>query len=131
MLITLVRAIRAFKGSVRSFRQEIAEAVGAYHPMMFPPYERQTSLLIQRYHDNVRYSALALALHRIESDGIPGALAEVGVHRGSTSAFLRRTSMPSRKLYLFDTSLVFQKRTWRVAPTEGSGIRPLTRYLKG
>jgi len=71
--------------------------------MMFPPYGPRISSLIDRYDDNVRYSTLALALHRIESECISGAIAEVGVFRGMTSSFIRRTSNPSRKFYLFDT----------------------------
>jgi O-methyltransferase len=81
----------------------MAKTIQAYRPMKFPPYGRQTSLLLERYDDSVRYSTLALALHRIDSDSIPGAIAEVGVFRGMTSAFIRQVSEPSRKLYLFDT----------------------------
>lgn len=99
----LVNLARACQGRLRSFSLEIAKTIGVYRPMRFPPYEPRTCSLIQRYRDNVRYSALALALNRIEVDSIPGAIAEIGVFRGATSAFLRRASKPSRRLYLFDT----------------------------
>lgn len=52
--------------------------------------------------DYTREAALALALTRIDTEGIPGALAEVGVYRGETSALIRATR-PDRTLYLFDT----------------------------
>jgi len=52
--------------------------------------------------DCVRYSTLALALRRIESERVEGAFAEVGVYRGLTSRFFRQFA-PKRKLILFDT----------------------------
>lgn len=70
--------------------------------MVFPPYDRALQPLIAQSGDPVRYTALALALDAIASDGVPGAMAEVGVYKGDTSRFLKR-SRPERTLYLFDT----------------------------
>jgi O-methyltransferase len=70
--------------------------------MRFPTYSPSVVQRIEQYHDDVRYSTVALALQRLETDKIPGALAEVGVFRGATSAFIHKQS-PQRRLYLFDT----------------------------
>ena len=77
--------------------------------MHFPPYDATVAQRIEEYHDDVRYSMLALAMQSIESEDIPGAFAEVGVYRGVTSAFLHRQS-PRRRLYLFDTFEGFPSR---------------------
>jgi O-methyltransferase len=70
--------------------------------MHFPPYSAAVAQRIEEYHDDVRYATLALAIQKIESEYIPGALAEIGVYRGVTSAFMHR-QVPDRRLYLFDT----------------------------
>jgi O-methyltransferase len=70
--------------------------------MLFPTYPDHVVKRIERYHDDVRYSTLALGLQRIESDGVEGAIAEVGVYQGATSLFMHK-QCPGRTLYLFDT----------------------------
>jgi O-methyltransferase len=70
--------------------------------MRFPTYSSNVVQRIEQYHDDVRYSTIALALQRLETNRIPGALAEVGVFRGATSAFIHKQS-PERRFYLFDT----------------------------
>jgi O-methyltransferase len=67
--------------------------------MVFPTYSRDVVRRIEQYHDDVRYSTLALAIQRLEQDRIEGAFAEIGVYRGVTSAFIHRQS-PDRRLYL-------------------------------
>jgi O-methyltransferase len=52
---------------------------------------------------------LGLALQRLRTERIQGAIAEVGVWRGDTSVFLRRVA-PERRLYLFDTFEGFPAR---------------------
>jgi O-methyltransferase len=52
--------------------------------------------------DPVRMGAIHLAFRTLEAEGILGATAEVGVHRGDLSVILSRLS-PGRTLYLFDT----------------------------
>jgi O-methyltransferase len=70
--------------------------------MVCPTYPQVVADRIEQYHDSVRYSTIALAVQRIETDGIAGAFAEVGVYRGVTSAFIHR-QVPRRTYYLFDT----------------------------
>ena len=71
-----------------------------------PEEERKPFL---RTFDPVRYGALMLALRTIAREGVPGHLAEVGVYRGYTSAFLHAHA-PERTLYLFDTFQGFDER---------------------
>jgi O-methyltransferase len=70
--------------------------------MNFPTYPRRIKQMIRWSNDPVRYATMALALERIRSESIPGAIAELGVHRGQTSRFLHE-QMPERTIYLFDT----------------------------
>lgn len=70
--------------------------------MLFPTYSKQVADRIEKYHDDIRYSTLALAIERLGKDGIHGAFAEVGVYQGATSYFIHRQA-PDRKFYLFDT----------------------------
>jgi O-methyltransferase len=59
--------------------------------------------------DYFRYATLGLAVQRLADEGREGALAEVGVWRGETSALLHRLA-PERRLYLFDTFEGFPER---------------------
>ena len=52
--------------------------------------------------DYFRYATMGLAVQRVVSDDVGGALAEVGVWRGEVSRFLHRLA-PERPIYLFDT----------------------------
>ncbi len=52
--------------------------------------------------DRVRSDQIVLLLRELEVRGVPGAMAELGVHRG-TSARLIHHYCPGRRLYLFDT----------------------------
>lgn len=70
--------------------------------MNFPTFPGGVHAELTGKQDYFRYAAMALALERIEHEGIPGAIAEVGVYRGETSRFIR-TIRPDRTLYLFDT----------------------------
>lgn len=71
-------------------------------PMTFPTYSPDVARRIEQGHDEVRYATLALAIQRLETEKIDGAFAELGVYKGTTSAFIHRQA-PSRRLYLFDT----------------------------
>jgi O-methyltransferase len=62
----------------------------------------------------VRYSSLALAIQRLETDGIQGAFAEIGVYRGVTSSFIH-CQAPDRLFYLFDTFEGFPESALEVA----------------
>src|SRR5882757_6798084 len=70
--------------------------------MTFPTYSEKIGRMISWSNDRVRHATMALALERIRSESIPGAIAELGVHRGQTSRFLHE-QMPERTIYLFDT----------------------------
>lgn len=70
--------------------------------MIFPTYSQAVERDIIELGDDVRYTTLALAIQRLETESIEGAFAELGVWRGTTSRFMHRQA-PDRKLYLFDT----------------------------
>jgi O-methyltransferase len=70
--------------------------------MHFPTFDAGVHESIATSDDYFRYATLGLALQRVLDEQIPGSLAEVGVWRGETSAFLHRLA-PQRRLYLFDT----------------------------
>ena len=101
--------IPTLKEKVRLAARKFARLTTAHTPMLFPTYSTKVAARIERYKDNNRYVALALALDRLEREKIPGAFAEIGVYRGETSAFLHAQS-PNRKLYLFDTFQGFDPR---------------------
>jgi O-methyltransferase len=77
--------------------------------MLFPTYGDDVRRRIEQYHDDIRYSTLALALQRLESEKIEGSFAEVGVFQGATSLFIHR-QCPERTLFLFDTFEGFDKQ---------------------
>ncbi len=96
------REITPFKVAVRSASRKLASLTRARRPMLFPTYPEHVRKRIEQYHDEIRYSTLALALQRIEIDKLEGSFAEVGVYQGATSLFIHR-QCPSRKFFLFDT----------------------------
>ena len=59
--------------------------------------------------DNVRRDMLILLLRTIETSGIEGELAEVGVYKGLTAKLIHDYS-PARSLHLFDTFEGFTSR---------------------
>src|SRR5258708_31137734 len=67
-----------------------------------PSYSEAVSKRVIRSGDAVRYSAIAMALSRLDEEQIHGAMAECGVWQGRLSSFLH-SAAPSRKLYVFDT----------------------------
>ena len=70
--------------------------------MRFPTFDAGVHESITDYVDYYRWATLGLALERLRTDGIEGALAEVGVWRGETSEFVHSVA-PDRRYYLFDT----------------------------
>lgn len=94
--------ISPLKSALRVSVRKFAALTRARRTMQHPPYAPDVAGRIERYHDDVRYATLALAIQRLEDSGISGAFAEVGVYRGVTSSFIHRQA-PQRKLYLFDT----------------------------
>jgi len=88
-------------GLARRVQSRFAPILSPY-AMEFPPFGHEIQGAAFASGDYARYASLALAIRRIEEEGIPGAFAEVGVYRGATSRFLIRCA-PGRELYLFDT----------------------------
>jgi O-methyltransferase len=94
--------IKPFKVAVRVAARRLAVMTRARAPMLFPTYGQEVSQRIEQYHDEIRYSFLALAIQRLDLDQIEGAFAEVGVYQGVTSSFMHH-QLPGRRFYLFDT----------------------------
>lgn len=70
--------------------------------MSHPPYGAHAHRLVMAHIDVVRYGAIALALHRLSTENVRGAMAELGVFKGELSAFLAAIEK-NRTLHLFDT----------------------------
>lgn len=70
--------------------------------MRFPTFPGDLNQELSARADYFRFATLGLAVRRVESDGIPGALAEVGVWRGEVTRILHALA-PGRPYYLFDT----------------------------
>ena len=103
------RELTPLKVVVRSASRRLASLTRARRPMRFPTYDDQVRKRIEQYHDDVRYSTLALALQRLENDKIAGSFAEVGVYQGVTSLFIHK-QCPHRTFFLFDTFEGFRKQ---------------------
>ena len=88
-------------GVARGAYARIAPALG-WGAMEFPTFGHAIQREALGTGDYARYASLALAITRIEEEKIPGAFAEIGVYRGTTSRFILRCA-PRRTLYLFDT----------------------------
>jgi O-methyltransferase len=71
-------------------------------PMRFPTFGDAATALVNNDADYFRAATMALALRRVETEGVPGGIAEVGVWRGDRSVLLH-TVLPERPLHLFDT----------------------------
>lgn len=72
---------------------------------------------------DIRGRCMRQLVYRIESKGIAGAMAELGVYRGDL-AWRMNMAMPDRKLYLFDTFSGFDERDM---PGECSGAQECCR----
>lgn len=96
------RELTPIKVAVRAAARKLAGITRARRTILFPTYPDHVVKRIEQYHDDVRYSTLALALARIQAEKIGGSFAEVGVYQGATSLFINR-QCPDRTLYLFDT----------------------------
>ncbi len=77
-------------------------------------------------HDKRRFDLSRLYLlvanaEKLERDGVPGAIAELGVWRGNSAAVLHAL-LPERELYLFDTFTGFDGKD--LEPTEPQGHVP-------
>lgn len=68
--------------------------------------------------DLTRFYMLHMQIDYILKNNISGAIAELGVFRGTTARFFREL-LPDRELYLFDTFEGFDKRDTRDMGTSG------------
>jgi O-methyltransferase len=80
-----------------------------FREMQFPTFPAQIHEDIAVTDDYFRYTTLGLAVQRLQDEKVAGAIAEVGVWRGETSALLHRLA-PDRALHLFDTFEGFPER---------------------
>ncbi len=109
--MTVLRAIAKSTGLLAAARKvrdiyRVRSRAGLMLKFLLPEAERRPFLVT---FDPVRYGTLALALRTIGREKIPGHLAEVGVYKGYTSAFLH-AGAPDRRLFLFDTFQGFDER---------------------
>lgn len=77
--------------------------------LLRPPYAEELHRELLHSNDAVRLSAYAAALKRVQVEGTPGEMAELGVFRGETSRFLRKADAV-REFHLFDTFEGFSAR---------------------
>jgi O-methyltransferase len=97
------------RARIPGVRGKLLRPLVRFREMRFPTFDGDLHGSIAGSDDYFRYVTLGLALHRVLDENIAGALAEVGVWRGETSAFLHRLA-PERRLYLFDTFAGFPAR---------------------
>lgn len=100
ILASMKRSLAPLKGRVRTETRRLVPFVR--RPMRFPTYAPAVRERVEALSDDIRYAMLALAIQRLETEGIEGAFAELGVYRGVTSRFIHLQA-PDRRLYLFDT----------------------------
>ncbi len=96
------QALERVRAWIPGARGRLLRPLVRFREMRFPTFDGQIHDQIAISDDYFRYATLGLALQRVLDEQIPGAIAEVGVWRGETSAFLHRLA-PARRLYLFDT----------------------------
>ena len=94
--------LTTFKVAARVASKRLCALTHGRLPMRYPTYPPQVERRIEQYHDDVRYSTIALSISRLEIENIEGAFAEVGVYQGATSSFIHQQA-PERDFYLFDT----------------------------
>lgn len=101
-ILPMPRELTSVKVAIRVASRRLATFTRARRPMRFPTYPQQVVERIEKYHDEIRYSTLALAIERLRTNQIEGAFAEIGVYQGATSDFIHQEA-PERQFYLFDT----------------------------
>lgn len=92
----------SIRARIPAVRGRLLRPLVRFREMRFPTFSAEIHESIAPSDDYFRYATLGLALQRVVDEGIVGAVAEVGVWRGETSAFLHRL-VPERRLYMFDT----------------------------
>jgi O-methyltransferase len=90
------------RARIPAIRGRLLRPLVRFREMRFPTFGPSLHEAIATSDDYFRYATLGLAVQRVLDESISGAMAEVGVWRGETSAFLHQAA-PSRALHLFDT----------------------------
>ena len=91
------------RAGLHGLERRLKKALGLHKShMSHPPYGADTHRLVKAHIDIVRYGTIALALHRLNEEKVPGAMAELGVFKGELSAYLAAIER-HRTLHLFDT----------------------------
>ena len=124
------------RARVPAVRGRLLPPLVRFREMRFPTFAPAIHESIATSDDYFRYATLGLALERLRTERIAGALAEVGVWRGETSAFLHRVA-PERRLYLFDTFEGFSDKDLpagsadsRFRDTSAEAVRRLTELFE-
>lgn len=94
--------IAGVRARIPGVRGRLLRPLVRFREMRFPTFSPDLHESIATSDDYFRYATLGLAVERLALESIPGSMAEVGVWRGETSAFLHRAA-PERRLHLFDT----------------------------
>ena len=81
-------------------------------------YLNRTRHLDKNYFDYVRLATLELVFNEINSKGLKGNVAELGVYKGKFARYVN-LYFKERKLYLFDTFEGFDERDVHVEKKEG------------
>ncbi|HTL07529.1 MAG TPA: TylF/MycF/NovP-related O-methyltransferase, partial [Chitinophagaceae bacterium] len=72
-------------------------------------YLQRRRNLDKNYFDYIRLSTLELVSHEIQTKGLKGNVAELGVYKGKFARYINQY-FPERRLYLFDTFEGFDNR---------------------
>src|SRR5947209_11490388 len=83
---------------VPAARGRLLRPLVRFREMRHPTFDPVIHESITTSDDYFRYATMGLALHRVLTENIPGALAEVGVWRGETSVFRHRLDRKSTRL---------------------------------
>lgn len=76
-----------------------------------------------RYRDKVRFYALWFLIEELKKNKIPGAFAELGVHKGETAKAIHHMD-PERAFYLFDTFHGFPKEDLQLEQQKDDRFSP-------
>jgi len=107
--MTVIKKIGILLGLHRIVNGITTRRMKKMHAMRFPAFNASVHEDLCIRDDYVRYACIALAIDTVLHEELPGNFAEVGVFRGTMSAFIHRIA-PQRRFYLFDTFEGFSKK---------------------
>jgi len=76
------------------------------------------------YADKIRFYNLWFQIRRINQQGIPGAMAELGVYQGESARIIHHLA-PERDFFLFDTFMGFPSSDLRSEEGKAAGYSPV------